>query len=313
MKINLEELEVFDDYGKSGIYESLFAIKKPENIVYFIKKANKAALQDENAKKYFDNEVSVNESIAHDNIIKFLEKKQILNDTYLIFESANGGNLEDCFKAYMEKNKKPFSEEIVQNIVSQIVAALKYLHENHIVFRNLSLSHIYLDYDSEEDRSNMDLLKVRIKIGNFHFSKVLAENELAHSFIGTPVYMDPNILFSSEAHEVGYEYRADIWALGAICYELLNGKTPFDGNDVDELANNIKNEKYKISKSLNLSKEAISFISGMLQYNPNKRFDIYDVEKHDFLNKKVSEFTHKGYEELGEVNDNDIIISIDIN
>ena len=139
MKINLEELEVFDDYGKSGIYESLFAIKKPENIVYFIKKTNKAALQDENAKKYFDNEVSVNESIEHDNIVKLLQKKQILNDTYLIFESANGGNLEDCFKAYMEKNKKPFSEEIVQNIVSQIVAALKYLHENHIVFRNLSL------------------------------------------------------------------------------------------------------------------------------------------------------------------------------
>lgn len=313
MKINLEELEVFEDFGKNDIYESVLAIKEPEKIVYFVKKTNKSILEDENRKKYFENEVYVNENIDHENIVKFLEKKQILNDTYLIFESANGGNLEDCFKAYQEKNKKPFTEEIVQNIISQIAAALKYLHDSHIVYRNLSLNHIYLDYDSEEDRNNMNLLKVKIKIGNFHFSKVLGENELAHSFIGTPVYMDPNILFSNENQEVGYEYRADVWALGTLCYELLNGKTPFDGNDVDELANNIKAEKYKIPKKLNLSKEAVSFISGMLQYNPNKRFDIDDVLKQDFLTKKVNEFSHKDYEKLGEVKDDELIISIDIN
>jgi serine/threonine protein kinase len=313
MKINLEELEVVEDFGKNDIYESVLAIKEPEKIVYFVKKTNKSILEDENRKKYFENEVYVNENIDHENIVKFLEKKQILNDTYLIFESANGGNLEDCFKTYQEKNKKPFTEEIVQNIISQIAAALKYLHDSHIVYRNLSLNHIYLDYDSEEDRNNMNLLKVKIKIGNFHFSKVLGENELAHSFIGTPVYMDPNILFSNENQEVGYEYRADVWALGTLCYELLNGKTPFDGNDVDELANNIKTEKYKIPKKLNLSKEAVSFISGMLQYNPNKRFDIDDVLKQDFLTKKVNEFSHKDYEKLGEVKDDELIISIDIN
>ena len=313
MKINLEELEVFDDFGKNDIYESLIATKKPENLFFFIKKTSKSVLLDEYKKKYFENELYVNENFEHDNIIRFYEKKQILNETYLIFESANGGNLDDIFKTYMEKNKKPFTEEIVQRIITQVSAAIKYLHDNHIVYRNLNLNHIYLDFDSEEDRSNLNLTKARVKIGNFHFSKVLEDNELAHSFIGTPVYMDPNILFSNEKNDVGYEYRADIWSLGAVCFELLTGKTPFDGNDVEELANNIRNEKYAIDKKLNLSKEAVSLIKGMLQYNPNKRLDIDDVVKHDFLNKKVSELTYKGYEELGEVKDNEIIISIDIN
>lgn len=62
-----------------------------------------------------------------------------------------------------------------------------------------------------------------------------------------------------------------------------------------------------------MSKEAVSFISGMLQYNPNKRFDIDDVLKQDFLTKKVNEFSHKDYEKLGEVKDDELIISIDIN
>ena len=313
MKLNLEELEVFDDLGQSDIYESLIATKKPENLFFFIKKTTKSNLSDEYKIKYFENELYFNENFEHDNIIKYFGKKQILNDTYLIFESANGGNLDDCFKTYIEKNKKPFSEEIVQNIISQVSAALKYLYDNHIVYRNLKLNHIYLEFDSEEDRSNMNLAKVKVKIGNFHFCKILGDKELAHSFIGTPVYMDPNILFLNEKNDVGYEYKADIWSLGTLCYELLNGKTPFDGNDVDELVNNIKNEKYTIDKKLNLSKEAVSLIKGMLQYNPNKRLGIDDVIKHDFFKKKVNELTYKGYEELGEVKENELILSIDIN
>ena len=46
MKLNLEELEVFDDLGQSDIYESLIATKKPENLFFFIKKTTKSNLSD---------------------------------------------------------------------------------------------------------------------------------------------------------------------------------------------------------------------------------------------------------------------------
>ena len=238
--------------------------------------------------------------------------RDILNDTYLIFQSANGGNLNDYLKFYIEKYNKHFSEEIVQNIIKQMSEAIKFLHDSHIIFRNLSLENTYIDFENENDLEDFDLLKANIKISNFHFAKILDDNELTHSFIGVPAYMDPNILLKPQ-DQIAYEYKADIWSLGCICYELLNGVTPFDGEDFDDLLKNIKKATYKIPSELKLSKETISFINGMLQFDPSKRFDINDVINHDFLNKKVSEFTYTDYEKLGKVEDNGIVLDIKFN
>jgi serine/threonine protein kinase len=314
MSINLEKLKVIVEFGKNDIYETLIALNEQENEEFFIKKTSKSILENPIKIKYFENEVNINQYLDHDNIIKFYEKKDILNDSYLIFEVANGGNINDNLKKYIDKNKKPFSEEIVQIIIKQVASAIKYLHDAHIIFRNLALEHILVDYDSVEDRANLNFSNAKIKIANFHFSKILEDNELAHSFIGIPVYMDPNISFyNNEPDKISYEYKADIWSLGSVCFELLTGISPFDGNDFEELIKNMKTGKYKISKSLNLSNEVISFISGMLQYDPKKRFDINDVLNHDFLKKNVKEFSHKGQEKFGEVKGNDIILNININ
>ena len=314
MSINLEKLKVIVEFGKNDIYETLIALNEQENEEFFIKKTSKSILENPIKIKYFENEVNINQYLDHDNIIKFFEKKDILNDSYLIFEVANGGNINDNLKKYIDTNKKPFSEEIVQIIIKQVASAIKYLHDAHIIFRNLALEHILVDYDSVEDRANLNFSNAKIKIANFHFSKILEDNELAHSFIGIPVYMDPNISFyNNEPDKIAYEYKADIWSLGSVCFELLTGNSPFDGNDFEELIKNMKTGKYKISKSLNLSNEVINFISGMLQYDPKKRFDINDVLNHDFLKKNVKEFSHKEQEKLGEVKGNDIILNININ
>lgn len=311
MNINLENLNVLENLGQSDIYERLIAIDESDNLKLFIKKTHSINLQDEIKSKYFDNELNVNQTISHDNIVKFIGLKQILNDIYLLFEATNGGNLTDFFKKYMEKNNKPFPEEIVQNIIKQISSAIKYLHENHIIFRNLGLEQIFLDFDNEQDILNLNISKAKIKLGNFHLCKILEENELAHSFIGIPAYMDPNILLK-EPDKISYEYKVDIWSLGILCFELLTGTTPFDGNTYEELINNVKDGKYSIKKDLNLSKEAISFISELLQYDANKRLDINGVINHDFLKKNVKDFEHKGFEKLGEVKEKEIILNINI-
>jgi len=311
--LNLEEFSIFQDFGKkeNDLYESLTIIKEKESELFFVKKTSKYILENEIKRKYFENEVYVNLNYDHDNIVKFYEKKQILNDTYLIFEFANGGNLNDYFQSYQEKNGKPLPEEIVQRIIKQVSSALKYLYDNQIIFRNLSTDHIYLFFDTQEDLDNFDISKATFKIGNFNFSKILKDNSLTNTFIGIPLYMDPNILINSKSKDnISYGFKADVWSLGAICFELLTGITPFDGEDFDGLVQKVKIGTFKIPKKLNLSKEAINFIRGMLQYDPEKRFDINDVVEHDFLNKNVNEFAHEGYEEFGEVNENEIILNI---
>ena len=307
MDINLENFTVVEDFGENDVYERLIASDE-NNLKLFIKKTTKRILQNEAKRKYFENELSVNKTFDHENIIIFIDKKEILNDIFLIFEAVNGGNLNDYFKQYKEKYGT-FPEELVQKIIKQVSSALKYLHEKHIVYRNLGLDHIFLNFENED----FNISDATIKIGNFHLCKILEENELAHSFIGIPAYMDPNILFySNKQDKIGYEYKADIWSLGIICYELLVGTIPFEGNFYQDLINNMQKGKYFIPKKLNLSKEAISFINGMLQYDPNKRFDINEVINHDFLKKDVKDFSHEKYD-IGEVTENGITLDININ
>jgi len=57
-----------------------------------------------------------------------------------------------------------------------------------------------------------------------------------NDFAGTLYYMAPEIL-----KEEGYTHTVDIWAIGAITYELLSGQPLFDGRTEEEIIHNVVN------------------------------------------------------------------------
>jgi serine/threonine protein kinase len=176
--INLENLTIYKENKKGNFYYNYSVVRESDNAFFFIKKISTYDFTTEGIKKCFENELKVGENYSHENIVKFIEKKRILNDFYLIYEYANGGTLDDFFYKYKEKNKHPFPEEIVQYILKNITNAYKYLYDNNILHRNLGLDHVFIFFNNEEDKNNMDLLKSKIKIGNFFFSKILENNPL---------------------------------------------------------------------------------------------------------------------------------------
>ena len=106
--------------------------------------------------------------------------------------------------------------------------------------------------------------------------------------------MDPLILkklknpYNNKIRQLGYDQKADIWSLGAICYEMLIGRAAFDAEDMDDLVNKIETGKYKVPTTL--SKEVVSFLNGMLQYNPNLRLDINQLANHQFITQNIKSF-----------------------
>ena len=72
MNINLENFTVIEDFGQNDIYETVIAINEADNFKLFIKKTSKSILQNDIKRKYFENELAVNKTFDHENILIFM-------------------------------------------------------------------------------------------------------------------------------------------------------------------------------------------------------------------------------------------------
>ena len=290
----VEDLTLIKSVGKGSFGEVFLASKKGVQENFAVKKVSKSMVESPKVRKYFNNEILILKQVNHPNIIKLHDTKQTLNNYYLVFDLCNGGGLSDCLEKYMKKYKKPFTEEIVQHLMRQIVSGLQYLHNNKILHRDIKLDNILVHFDDENDKTNLNLLKAKVKIIDFGFARYLEEG-LAQSILGSPINMDPHILAKmrkiDNTQSFGYDQKADIWSLGTICYEMLVGSPPFDATTYEELRDKINKGQYKIPSDLQLSQEAISFINGMLQYDYKARLDINQLACHVFIQYDVKNFS----------------------
>ena len=208
-------------------------------------------------------------------------------------EFCNGGNLDKVLEKYKEKFGRPFSEEIVQHLMRQIIDGFKYIHSNKAIHRDIKLENILLNFEKEKDIKELNLMEATVKICDFGVSCFINDSGKLYSTLGSPINMDPVILKKAKAEghklkDLAYDQKADIWSLGTICYEILIGNYAFDANDMDELVEKIENGTYTVPTSL--SSEIVSFINGMLQYDSQKRLTCNELIKHPFLTKEVKDF-----------------------
>jgi serine/threonine protein kinase len=172
----------------------------------------------------------------------------------------------------------------------QIVDGLKYIHQNDIIHRDIKLANILVKFNSDEDAQKLNMKNSTIKICDFGIS---IDGDRGFTTIGAPAYMDPILLKklqNKNLKTLGYDKSVDIWSLGIACYEMLTGRKTFVGKDINDLYQKVEKGNYTIPT--NLSKEVVSFIKGMLQYDPGKRMTIEELSNHEFLTKEVSKF-HK--------------------
>lgn len=102
-------------------------------------------------------------------------------------------------------------ENIAQFIAAELVIALEFLHTKlHIIYRDLKPENIIIDKEGF------------VKLTDFGLSRILKDNDLAFTYTGTPEYIAPEIIYRT-----GHSYESDLWSLGVILYEMLNGVGPF--------------------------------------------------------------------------------------
>ena len=267
-------VETIDDISlitfiDSGCFAETYISKKEgSDELYATKKVDlNFIVQEPCLKQYIENEILILKEIKHPNIIKLYDVKIREEYIYLVMEYCNGGTLFNALNEYIEKNGMPFTEDIVQFLMKQILSGVEYLHKNKIIHRDLKLQNILLKYISDYDAENSNIFSSQVKIIDFNISAKIKEPEI-NPITGTYIEDENNV----------FDEKEDIMGLGILCYQMLLGKKPFDyGNDIKEV--NCDNMKV----IPNISSNAKSFLDCMLQKDSKSRLSANELLKHDFL------------------------------
>ena len=289
--MQIEDITLLKCLGKGTFGEVYLSTKRGRREYFATKKLDRKQADRPSFMKHFQNEITILKTLNHPNIVKFEELKMTKDYYYIVMEYINGGSLTDCLHKYQKKYGKAFPENIVQYLMRQIIDAIKYIHGRNIIHRDLKLDNIMCNFDNDNDKNNLNMLRTRIKIIDFGLAMNL-KGSLAFSALGSPINMDPVILqkFAKKGNEqLGYDEKADIWSLGTVCYEMLIGQAVFNADILDDLIKKVENGSYSVPTSV--SKEMVSFLNGMLQYEAYNRLSAFELSKHPFLTKRVSDFT----------------------
>ncbi|KAL5572228.1 hypothetical protein UlMin_021825 [Ulmus minor] len=212
-------------------------------------------------------EISILRTIDHPNIIRLLEAIETEDRIYLVLEYCDGGDL----AGYLHRHGK-VSETVARHFLRQLAAGLQVLQEKHLIHRDLKPQNLLLT-----NNESTPLLK----IGDFDFARFLTRDGLANTVCGSPLYMAPEII---QGHK--YNAKADLWSVGAILFQLVTGRPPFDGNNQLELFQNILRSngvQFPSGVLEQLHPDCVDLCRCLLRKNPVERLTFKEFFSHKFF------------------------------
>jgi serine/threonine protein kinase/Tol biopolymer transport system component len=221
--------EVLAQIGAGGMGEVYRAHDTKLGRDVAIKVLPEAFAHDSDRLARFQREAKMLAALNHPNIATIYGLEQSGGTSYLVMELVSGDTLAERVN---RDGSLPVHEALV--IAKQIAEALEAAHEKGIIHRDLKPANIKV---TPEDK---------VKVLDFGLAKAFAGDESGSDpsnsptlsqaatmqgvILGTAAYMSPE-----QARGKAVDKRTDIWAFGAVLYELLAGKQAFTGEDITEI------------------------------------------------------------------------------
>ena len=190
------------------------------------------------------------------------------NQTYAILEYCPGGSLQRHLQKLTSKprdaagNCAAISEADCAHMGAQINAALLHLHSLDVAHRDLKPGNVLFAGDRW------------LKLCDFGFAK-RCKGQRLHTICGTPLYMAPEL--TQDQSKKGYRgHPVDMWAFGALLYEMLHNKIAFKGVSQQQLHQRIRSGKHASFRK-GMSRDVMKLIGAMLVVDPDKRLKSSDA------------------------------------
>ncbi|ORE19929.1 Pkinase-domain-containing protein [Rhizopus microsporus] len=244
-------------------------------------------------------EVQIMRNVRHPNIVQLIHYTETKDSYLLTMELCEGGEL---FHQIVKLTY--FSEELSRHVITQVAAAVKYLHEEcGVVHRDIKPENILFDpipiipskhrklrpTDNESKMDEGEFIKGyggggigRVKLADFGLSKVIWNNS-TFTPCGTVGYTAPEIVCDQQ-----YSKSVDMWAIGCVLYTILCGFPPFYDESIQSLTDKVAKGEFTFLSpwwdTIGLSVKDL--IRHLLCVDSKKRLTIDEFFNHPWITEK---------------------------
>ena len=239
--------------GMSNIYRAFDLVGRCEVV---IKIPDQSMIGDPAQLERFQREMEVARQLNHPAVLRGLYAGQYNRIPYLVTEMVNGKSLRTLIES-----SAPMPVDEALTLIKKIAEGMAYCHQNNVVHRDLKPENILISETGQP------------VIMDFGLALTKSSHRVTYSNLsatmGTPDYMAPEQVEGQRG-----DARTDIYALGIILFEMLNGKPPFSGdNNLAIMAQRLNGDAPRLDKLRPaVSEQVAAIVARCLQRDPKERY-----------------------------------------
>ncbi|KAH0810169.1 hypothetical protein MTP99_011934 [Tenebrio molitor] len=254
-----ENLERFVKIGEGSTGTVCIAHDRNTGRQVAVKKMD---LRKQQRRELLFNEVVIMRDYHHPNVVEMFDSYLVNDELWVVMEFLEGGALTDIV------THSRMDEEQIATVCKQCLKALSYLHSQGVIHRDIKSDSILLALDG------------RVKLSDFGFcAQVSQELPKRKSLVGTPYWMSPEVI-----SRLPYGPEVDIWSLGIMVIEMVDGEPPFFNEPPLQAMRRIREmPPPKLKNGHKVSPRLQSFLDRMLVRDPAQRATAQELLAHPFL------------------------------
>lgn len=210
----MNKYEILGVVGE-GAYGIVLKARNKENGEYVAVKKFKESEDDESVRKTTIREVKVLRMLKHENIVQLKEVFRRQGKLYLIFEYVERNLLE-----VLEEKPNGIEANLIKLCIFQLCRAIDFCHGHDIIHRDIKPENLLISRDNS------------LKLCDFGFARPMNPSAVLTDYVATRWYRAPELLVGN----LGYHKPVDMWAIGCIMGEIIDGQPLFPGeSEIDQL------------------------------------------------------------------------------
>ncbi|KAL5338864.1 kinase-like domain-containing protein [Aspergillus crustosus] len=257
-EVNLNHFRLLRVVGKGAFGKVRIVEKKDTGLTFALKYIRKEEVVRSESVRNIIRERRMLEHLNHPFLCNLRYSFQDIEYIYIVVDLMNGGDLR------FHISRKCFTEDAVRFWLAELGCALRYIHSQGIIHRDVKPDNVLLDSEGH------------VHLADFNVASDFRPGKPLTSKSGTLAYLAPEVYEGG-----GYYFEVDWWSLGVTFYECIYNKRPFEGRSQDVLSENIKKAqpKYFVTNPA-VSIPCLRAMSALMEKDRSRRIGAVSFESY---------------------------------